>query len=226
MFRGNILLIDKFNGMNTLIAGYLTASGFQVDCMRSPQELTDQKLTTAHLALLDIGTAGNGLRDILERLNAAGVPAVVLTSEQDMSGRLTALEMGAADVMSRPLDMAELVARIRSAQSRTLLASPFANHPPVSFGGLTADIVKYRVTLDGDLLSLPPKEISLIYLLIGNPDRVFSREELSRQLGSSGSCTDRTVNMYISRLKKAIGRYSDNIVSVRSVGYKFTGEER
>ena len=94
MFRGNILLIDKFNGMNTLIAGYLTASGFQVDCMRSPQELTDQKLTTAHLALLDIGTAGDGLRDILERLNAAGVPAVVLTSEQDMSGRLTALEMG------------------------------------------------------------------------------------------------------------------------------------
>ena len=226
MFRGNILLIDRFNGMNTLITGYLTASGFMVQCLRSPGEVTDQLLTTIHLAVLDIGTAGEHLRDTLGRFSAAGVPVLVLTSEQDYSGRLTALEMGAADVMSRPLDMAELVARIRSAQSRTLLASPFASRPPVSFGGLTADIQKYVATLDGEPLQLTPKEILLLYLLIGNPDTVFSREELSRQLGSSGSCTDRTVNVYISRLKKAVGRYAVNITAVRSVGYKFTNRKK
>lgn len=226
MFRGNILLIDRFSGMNTLITGYLTASGFQVQCLRSPAEVTDRLLTTAHLAVLDIGTAGEQLHDTLERFCSSGMPVIVLTSEQDYSGRLTALEMGAADVMSRPLDMAELVARIRSATARTLLSSPFLSRPPVSFGGLTADIVKYKATLDGKELPLTPKETSLLYLLIGNPDTVFSREELSRQLGSSGSCTDRTVNVYISRLKKVIGRYSDNIVSVRSVGYKFTGEKK
>lgn len=226
MFRGNILLIDRFNGMNTLITGYLTASGFQVQCMRSPGEINDQTLATVHLALLDIDTAGEHLHDTLDRLNSAGVPVMVLTSEQDYSGRLTALELGAADVMSRPLDMAELVARLRSAQSRTLLTSPFGERPLVSFGGLTADIRKYNATLDGKPLDLTPKETTLLYLLIGSPDRVFSREELSRQLGSSGSCTDRTVNMYISRLKKAIGRYADNIVSIRSVGYKFTGMEK
>lgn len=222
MFRGKILIIDRFNGMNTLISGYLTASGFQVQCMRSPGELTEEQLSAAHLAILDFDTAGNRLADVIARFETAGVPVLVLTSEQDYSGRLTALELGAADVMSRPLDMAELVARLRAAQSRTLLGSQFANRPPVSFGGLTADIQKYLATLDGEPLSLTPKEILLLYLLIGNPDRVFSREELSRQLGSSGNCTDRTVNVYINRLKKAIGRYAVNIVPIRSVGYKFT----
>lgn len=222
MFRGKILLIDRYTSMNTLITGYLAASGFQVQCVRSPEEVTDQQLSSVHLALLDIGTAGDNLKNALERMNAAGIPVVVITSDRDYSGRLTALELGAADVMSRPLDMAELVARIHAAQSRTLLTVPFSNRPPVSFGGLAADILTYKATLDDEPLSLPPKEIALLYLLIGSPDRVFSREELSRQLGTSGSCTERTINVHISHLKKAIGRYAENIVSVRSVGYKFS----
>ena len=145
----------------------------------------------------------------------------MLTSEHDSDGRLTALEMGAADVMSRPLDMAELTARVRAATARTLLSVPFVKRPPVSCGGLTADIMQYRATLDGEELDLPPKEIALLYLLIGSPGRVCTREELSRQLGSTGS--ERTVNLHVSRLKKKIGRYSENIVPVRGVGYKFTG---
>ena len=93
----------------------------------------------------------------------------------------------------------------------------------MSFGGLTVDISKYRAELDGEPLNISPKETALLYLLISSPDTVFSREELSRQLRSSGHASERTVNVFISRLKKAIGRYSANIVSVRGVGYKFDG---
>lgn len=221
MFRGVILLVDRFPSMNMLISSYLTASGFDVRNMRSQDELTDRLLSQAHLVLMDIDTAGDRLSDIISRLNSAGVPLIVLTSEHDNPGRLTALEMGAADVMSRPLDMAELTARIRAATSRTLLSVPFVKRPPVSFGGLTADIMEYRVTLDGEQIDMPPKEVALLYLLMSVPGRVCTRAELSRQLGSSGS--DRTVNMHISRLKKRIGVYGANIVPVRGVGYKFTG---
>lgn len=221
MFRGVILLVDRFSGMNSLISSYLTASGFDVRCMQSVDGITAEALSSAHLVLMDIDTAGDRLSEIAGRLSAAGIPLVVLTSEHDSDGRLTALEMGAADVMSRPLDMAELTARVRAATARTLLAVPFVKRPPVSCGGLTADIMQYRATLDGEELDLPPKEIALLYLLIGSPGRVCTREELSRQLGSTGS--ERTVNLHVSRLKKKIGRYSDNIVPVRGVGYKFTG---
>lgn len=221
MFRGVILLVDRFPSMNVLISSYLTASGFDVRTMRSPDELTDRLLSQAHLVLMDIETADDRLSDIISRLNSGGVPLIVLTSEHDNPGRLTALEMGAADVMSRPLDMAELTARIRAATSRTLLSVPFVKRPPVSFGELTADIMEYRVTLDGEQIDMPPKEVALLYLLMSAPGRVCTRAELSRQLGSSG--TDRTVNMHISRLKKRIGLYGDNIVPVRGVGYKFTG---
>ena len=161
-----------------------------------------------HLILLDIDTAGDSLSAVLSRMNAAGVPVIVLTSENDSIGRLTALEMGAADAMSRPLDMAELTVRVRAAQSKTLLSSPFANRPPVSFGGLTADITTYRATLDGEPVNAPPRQIAMLYLFISSPDRVFTREELSRQLGSESIFADKTVNVHVSQLKKALGRYS------------------
>lgn len=219
MFRGTILLIDRFSRMNTLINSYLSASGFVVECMRSVDDLRTVRLNMIHLALLDIDTAGGRLKEILKQMKSAGVPVIVLTSESDHAGRLSALELGAADVMSRPLDIAELVARIRAAQ----VSVTGFDRPPVSFGGLTVDISKYRAELDGEPLNISPKETALLYLLISSPDTVFSREELSRQLRSSGHASERTVNVFISRLKKAIGRYSANIVSVRGVGYKFDG---
>lgn len=225
MFRGKILLIDRYDSMNTLISGFLTASGFEVRSLGSADKLTDHHLSTVHLILLDIDTAGDSLSAVLSRMNAAGVPVIVLTSENDSIGRLTALEMGAADAMSRPLDMAELTARVRAAQSKTLLSSPFANRPPVSFGGLTADITTYRATLDGEPVNAPPRQIAMLYLFISSPDRVFTREELSRQLGSESIFADKTVNVHVSQLKKALGRYSGNIVTVRGVGYKFSGKE-
>lgn len=221
MFRGKILLIDRFSSMNTLINSYLSASGFVVDCMRSINELDRIKLDTIHLALLDIDTAGNKLKETIGRMKDAGVPVIVLTSESDYAGRLSALELGAADVMSRPLDIAELVARIRAAQARTQVSITGFDRPPVSFGGLSVDISKYHAELDGEPLSISPKETALLYLLISSPDTVFSRVELSRQLRSSGNSSERTVNVFISRLKKAIGRYGANIVPVRGVGYKF-----
>ena len=225
MFRGRILLIDRYDSMNTLISGYLTASGFEVMSLGSADKLTDHHLSTVHLILLDIDTAGDSLSAVLSRINATGVPAIVLTSQNDSIGRLTALEMGAADAMSRPLDMAELTARVRAAQTKTLLTSPFANRPPVSFGGLTADITTYRATLDGEPLNAAPRQIAMLYLFISSPDRVFTREELSRQLGSDSLFADKTVNVHVSQLKKALGRYSGNIVTVRGVGYKFSGQE-
>lgn len=225
MFRGKILLIDRYDSMNTLISGFLTASGFEVRSLGSADKLTDHHLSTVHLILLDIDTAGDSLSAVLSRMNAAGVPVIVLTSENDSIGRLTALEMGAADAMSRPLDMAELTVRVRAAQSKTLLSSPFANRPPVSFGGLTADITTYRATLDGEPVNAPPRQIAMLYLFISSPDRVFTREELSRQLGSESIFADKTVNVHVSQLKKALGRYSGNIVTVRGVGYKFSGKE-
>lgn len=225
MFRGKILLIDRYDSMNTLISGYLTASGFEVMSLGSADKLTDHHLSTVHLILLDIDTAGDSLSAVLSRINATGVPAIVLTSQNDSIGRLTALEMGAADAMSRPLDMAELTARVRAAQTKTLLTSPFANRPPVSFGGLTADITTYRATLDGEPLNAAPRQIAMLYLFISSPDRVFTREELSRQLGSDSLFADKTVNVHVSQLKKALGRYSGNIVTVRGVGYKFSGQE-
>ena len=128
--------------MNTLINSYLSASGFVVECMRSVDDLRTVRLNMIHLALLDIDTAGGRLKEILEQMKSAGVPEIVLTSESDHAGRLSALELGAADVMSRPLDIAELVARIRAAQARTQVSVTGFDRPPVSFGGLTVDITK------------------------------------------------------------------------------------
>ena len=80
--------------MNTLINSYLSASGFVVECMRSVDDLRTVRPNTIHLALLDIDTAGGRLKEILEQMKSAGVPVIVLTSESDHAGRLSALELG------------------------------------------------------------------------------------------------------------------------------------
>ena len=89
-------MVDRFSGMNSLISSYLTASGFDVRCMQSVDGITAEALSSAHLVLMDIDTAGDRLSEIAGRLSASGIPLVVLTSEHDSDGRLTALEMGAA----------------------------------------------------------------------------------------------------------------------------------
>ena len=186
MFRGTILLIDRFSRMNTLINSYLSASGFVVECMRSVDDLRTVRLNTIHLALLDIDTAGGRLKEILEQMKSAGVPVIVLTSESDHAGRLSALELGAADVMSRPLDIAELVARIRAAQARTQVSVTGFDRPPVSFGGLTVDISKYRAELDGDRPAVPADKQS------GHgfqPRGAFApAQEFRACLGAHGEC--------------------------------------
>lgn len=221
MYRGKILLIDRYENMNKLVSEYLNAYGFEVTCLTSTERLKSIHLTEAHLVLMDWDTVKAGICETMQRLEAAGVPAIILTSENDSEGRLTALEMGAADSVSRPLDMAELYARIRAAQSRTLISSSFANRPPVSFEGLSADIRSYTAELDGQPIEAPPKQIALLYLFLSHPNHVFTREELAKQLCSGGYCSDKTVNVYVSELKKVIGRYAANITTVRGVGYKF-----
>lgn len=222
MFRGLILIIDRYVTMNELISDYLTASGYQTECLCSMEQVTDRHFLSVNFVLLDINTAGEQLREVIEKFRAAGIPVIVLTPQEDASGRLSALEMGAADVMSRPVDIAELAARIRSAQSRSQIGIPSSTRPEIKFGGLTVNISTYTAFLDGQPLDLSPKQISLLYLLLCSPGRVFTRAEMARQIvsGSSG----RTISLHISRIKKQIGRYSENITAVRSVGYKFSGE--
>ena len=124
MFRGTILLIDRFSRMNTLINSYLSASGFVVECMRSVDDLRTVRLNTIHLALLDIDTAGGRLKEILEQMKSAGVPVIVLTSESDHAGRLSALELGAAYYLTKPCQMDALLERMRAAAHREEEARP------------------------------------------------------------------------------------------------------
>ena len=222
-----VLLADANEEFRTLLAGAIRETGeFTVvgstgDGLEALRLAEEQK---PDLLILDTVLPGLDGFGILRRLPELGAPkAIVLSGYFSDRAVAEALELGAADVMSRPLDIAELVARIRAAQARTQVSVTGFDRPPVSFGGLTVDISKYRAELDGEPLNISPKETALLYLLISSPDTVFSREELSRQLRSSGHASERTVNVFISRLKKAIGRYSANIVSVRGVGYKFDG---
>ena len=222
-----VLLADANEEFRALLAGAIgktgefTVVGSTGDGLEALRLAEEQK---PDLLILDTVLPGLDGFGILRRLPELGAPkAIVLSGYFSDRAAAEALELGAADVMSRPLDIAELVARIRAAQARTQVSVTGFDRPPVSFGGLTVDISKYRAELDGEPLNISPKETALLYLLISSPDTVFSREELSRQLRSSGHASERTVNVFISRLKKAIGRYSANIVSVRGVGYKFDG---
>lgn len=219
MKQGRIVLVDEYSSMNQLIGGYLTASGFDVSMVNAANKSDMTKAETAHLVIIDLKTAGDRFEDITKQFLNAGVPFIVLTSEHDVDGRIIALESGATDVLSRPLNLAELAARARAAISKTLITASPADRPPMNFGGLCADISRYKVELDGEDTNLQPKQIALLYLLMSTPDKVYSKAELAKYIGVSENT--RTIGQHINRIKKGIGRYAENIVTVRGVGYKF-----
>lgn len=219
MFPDLILIIDGYAKMSELIERHLKSAGFNTLALSSVELLTDDIAKRVSAALLDFDTAGEYLRETINRLKGRGAAAIVMISEDNVEERLYALSLGAVDVIGRPFNLTELEVRIRAAKSRLNVGVPTVNRPVAVFEGIKVDLVSYSAQLDGKELSLQPKQLVLLYLLISSPGRVFSREEISRQL--SGKCGGKTINFYISEIKKQIGRYAGRIVAVRSVGYKF-----
>lgn len=150
------------------------------------------------------------------------VPIVMLTARSDEADKLAGFEAGVDDYVIKPFSPRELIARIKAVLRRSSATESLEN---LTVGDLTLEPDSHRVSVNGTPLKLGPTEFALLKFFLEHPDRVYNRGQLlDRVWGRSTSVEERTVDVHILRLRKALKPFSIEhyVQTVRSAGYRFS----
>jgi two-component system phosphate regulon response regulator PhoB len=177
------------------------------------------------LVLLDWmlpGTSGVELARRLKKEEAtADIPIIMLTAKVEEDNKIQGLEVGADDYITKPFSPRELVARLKAVLRR---ATPPGVDSPVEVEGLTLDPAGHRVTTQDGALTMGPTEYRLLQFFMTHQERVYTRSQLLDQVwGGNVYVEERTVDVHIRRLRKALGDQYDHLIqTVRGTGYRFS----
>ena len=191
------------------------------------QALETARTSKPDLIILDImlpKMSGFEVGRILRKEMA--VPIIMLTARDDEIDKITGLDLGADDYMTKPFSMRELMARVR-ALLRRMEIKLVIPETTVKFGDVEIDIRHHMITRAGITLNLSPKEFDLLVFLAGNKGLVFNRDQLLEKVwGYEFSGDTRTVDVHIRWLREKIENNSEEpkrLITIRGVGYKFEG---
>ena len=206
----------------------LTAEGFEVVTTSDGEEslrLFDRE--RPDLILLDLMLPGMPGTEICKRIRAtSSVPIIMLTAKDSEIDKVVGLELGADDYVTKPFSMRELAARVRAVLRRGGEWDLPDMGAALEVRGVRMDPDRYEVSVRGNSVELPPKEFTLLELLLRNAGRVLTRDLIiDRVWGSDYVGDTKTLDVHIKRLRSRIEEDAHDprlIVTVRGVGYKFS----
>ena len=225
----NILLVEDEPAIQELIAFNLTQAGHHVLRAASAENaMTLVKNALPDLILLDWMLPGASGVEFAKKLRAdertRGVPIIMLTARSDEQDKITGLETGADDYITKPFSPRELQARIKAVLRRR---APQMTDDGVDTNGLRLDPVTHRVHGHGEPIDLGPTEFRLLHFFMTHPERVHSRAQLLDQVwGDHVFVEERTVDVHIRRLRSALepSGHDSLIQTVRGTGYRFSAQ--
>ncbi|MGE3246602.1 MAG: phosphate regulon transcriptional regulator PhoB [Beijerinckiaceae bacterium] len=221
-----ILIVEDEASLAMLLAYNLEAEGFRVEREERGDD-AEVRLAEAvpDLVILDWMLPGVSGLELCRRLRAREatktLPVIMLTARGEENERVRGLSVGADDYVVKPFSVPELMARVHALLRR---ARPERVASKLAHGELELDRETHRVFRNGREIHLGPTEFRLLEYLMEKPGRVFSRSQLLDTVwGMSAEIDERTVDVHIGRLRKAIsrGRERDPIRTVRGAGYSF-----
>ncbi|MGI8527506.1 MAG: phosphate regulon transcriptional regulator PhoB [Pseudolabrys sp.] len=222
--NARILVVEDEEPLTTLLRYNLEAEGYEVDTSARGDE-ADTKLREARpdLVVLDWMLPGLSGIELCRRLRARpetkNIPIIMLTARGEESEKVRGLATGADDYIVKPFSVPELLARVRALLRR---ASPERVANILTIGDVALDREKKRVSRGSRAVDLGPTEFRLLEFLMERPGRVFSREQLLDGIwGNEIYIDERTVDVHVGRLRKALNRTNerDPIRTVRGAGY-------
>lgn len=223
-----ILVIDDEKSIADAIVYVLKREGFLVEVSYDGKEaLRKFNLFRPDAIILDVMLPGIDGYGILRKLeNRGNVGIIMLTAKEDIVNKVLGLELGADDYITKPFDMRELLARIKSLLRRMENKIEEEEENEIILSGLEINLKQRKVVAGETILDLTPKEFDLLALLVSKPERVYSREQLLDLIwGMEYVGGTRTVDIHIQRLRKKLGSNFSNILqTVHGVGYKALGE--
>lgn len=220
-----ILIADDDANICELVRLYLEKEGFQtVISLNGERALEIFREGGIDLAILDIMMPKtDGVTVCREIRKESKMPIIMLTAKCETFDKVLCLDLGADDYIVKPFEGKELVARVKAVLRRTLPEDE-DTEKIVSYENITINLTNYELVLNGEELSIPPKELELLYYLAAHPNRVFTREQLLEDVWGFDYYGDsRTVDVHIKRIREKIEGISEKwqLKTVWSVGYKF-----
>ena len=216
---GTVLLIEDEESIATLVTAYLERDGFQPKWVRSGLEgLAAIERENPRLVILDIGLPDmDGFEVCRQIRRKRSVPIVMLTARDDEIDRVTGLEVGADDYVSKPFSPRELIARVRAVLRRT---EPESEAETIVLGDVVLNRSSREVMVGDRDVDLRGKEFDLLAYLMENRGAVVTRDMLlDRVWGLEYAAGTRTVDVHVAQLRKKLGR-PELIRTVRGTGYK------
>jgi len=222
-----ILVVDDDPDIVELLKYNLSSEGYKVkSASNGIQAVSLAREFIPDLTILDIMMPNmDGVetcRQIRSIPELANKFIIFLTARSEEYSEIAAFEMGADDYITKPIKPRALISRINALFRREVKKD--SGSSKISIGNLEIDRVSYTVKLDNKKIILPKKEFELLFFLAQNPDQVFGRDDLLKNIwGSDVYVLARTVDVHIRKVREKIG--DGFIITIKGVGYKFVGDQ-
>ncbi len=226
MTNSKILIVEDERAIREMIAFHLSRAGYDTleaeDCREARQLLADERPELALIDWMLPDMSGLELTRLLKRdKEFEDLAVIMLTARADEHDKVTGLEGGADDYVTKPFSPRELLARIKAVLRR----SGSVEGEIVTSGDIELDAAAHRVSVKGREVHLGPTEYRLLKFLMTHAGRVYSRNQLlDRVWGANVYVEERTVDVHVRRLRKALTAHSAEhyIQTVRGAGYRFS----
>lgn len=231
MEKLKVLVVDDDREIVDSIAIFLQADGYLVRKAYNGLEALDIVMTEpVHLILLDIMMpALDGIKTLLKLRESRNIPVILLSAKSEDADKILGLTAGADDYVTKPFNPSELVARVKSQLRRyTQLGAMQKTAAQIVIRGLALDTESKSVTVDGEAVRLTPLEYKILELLCRHPGKVFSTEEIYRQVWNDDIVSDNAIAVHVRHIREKIEinpkepRY---LKVVWGVGYKIERSE-
>lgn len=224
-----ILVVDDEEDLCEILKFNLENEGYEVDTANSAEDALKMDISSYNLILLDVmmgEISGFKMANMLKKdKKTANVPIIFITAKDTENDTVTGFNLGADDYISKPFSLREVIARVKAVLRRTIAPEMEKAPEQLVYQSLVIDITKKKVSIDGIEVALTKKEFEILFLLVQNKGRVFSREDILARIWSDEVYVlDRTIDVNITRLRKKIGDYGKRIVTRLGYGYCFEAE--
>ncbi|OEH93102.1 response regulator transcription factor [Bacillus solimangrovi] len=223
---GMILIVEDEMAISRVLKAYLEKAGFQTETAFDGDEAIEKfDNIQPSLVLLDVMLPNRDGWSILKEIRSiSSCPVIMLTALGDINYKLTGLNSGADDYISKPFIGDEVVARVNAVLRRP--KQVYEEHEVRYFGSLKVDLKAVTVSLNGVDLNLSPRDLSLLIFLAQNSNQTFTREQLIEHVwGIDYDGSDRAVDLSIKRIRQSLRNWSNTegeIKTIRGLGYQFS----
>lgn len=225
MPKQTVLIIEDEPELHEILTYNLEAQGYVVHvCEHGTEGLKTVQKLVPDIILLDVMLPGMDGLEICRHLRSNNatkrIPILMMTAKSEEVDQLVGFQMGADDYVTKPFKIRVLIERIKSLLRRS---KPRLDDDSqvLSSNGIVLDRLQFRVTVDGESITLTPTEFNLLWQLMEHPGRAYKRYDLMNAMtGDETVVLERTIDVHIRALRKKIGNKANLIETVRGIGYR------